>query len=49
MKIILFAAFLYLLVIVNTQNRPCTVPTIEVTGKGIVYGTPDLATFRVEI
>jgi uncharacterized protein YggE len=47
MKTILFGAFLCFLVITNSQNTPCSVPTIEVTGKGTVYGTPDLATFRV--
>ena len=33
----------------SQNNRPCDVPTISVSSKGTASGTPDTATFNVEV
>lgn len=50
MRILLFAALFALLSLLRAQsNQTCTVPTISVSGQGTTSGTPDTASFTVEI
>lgn len=49
MRILLLAALLLILNLVNAQGIQCQGATISAIGKGIVYGTPNMARFSVEI